>query len=200
MKRNLLVLAVVVIAVGIMLWTGVRKSQSATSTTVSGALTGSVKGKLAPDFELKDLNGNTIHLSDYRGKAVLLNFWATWCPPCKEEMPWFVDLQKQYGSQGLEVVGVAMDDTGRDTVAKFVQSMGVNYKILLGTERVADAYGGVEALPTTFYISRDGRIVNRVFGLIPHRDIEDNIKNALEQQSASAGHPAIGQIATGVQR
>ncbi|MFB3915865.1 MAG: peroxiredoxin family protein [Terriglobales bacterium] len=200
MKRNLLVLAVVVIAVGVMLWTGVRKSRGGGTGDPSGPLTGTVKGKLAPEFELKDLDGNTVRLSDYRGKAVLLNFWATWCPPCKEEMPWFVDLQKEYGPQGLEVLGVAMDDAGRDTIANFIQSMSVNYKILLGTENVADAYGGVQALPTTFCIGRDGKIVSRVFGLVTHREIEENVKTALKQQAPSAGAQTVSQLPLGVQR
>src|SRR5512138_1648113 len=89
-----------------------------------------VKGKPAPDFALKDLNGNTVRLADLRGKAVLLNFWATWCPPCKVEIPWFVDLQKQYGPQGLQIVGVAMDDAGPDAIAKFAKEMGINYTVL----------------------------------------------------------------------
>jgi thiol-disulfide isomerase/thioredoxin len=117
---------------------------------------------------------------------VLLNFWATWCSPCKIEMPWFVDLQKQYGPQGLAVVGVAMDDASKDDIAKFTKDMGVNYPILLGKEAVGEMYGGVQFLPTTFYIDRRGRVVDRVFGLVGKSEIEDNVKKALATAAAPA--------------
>jgi peroxiredoxin len=94
-------------------------------------------------------------------------------------MPWFVDLQKQYASQGLQVIGVAMDDSGDEAIAKFAKEMGVNYPVLIGKESVGDAYGGVEFLPTTFFIDRQGKVVERVFGLVSHSDIEDNVKKAL---------------------
>jgi peroxiredoxin len=134
---------------------------------------------VAPDFELASLDGKRLRLSDYRGKAVLLNFWATWCAPCKIEMPWFVDLQKQYAAQGLQVIGVAMDDSGEEAIAKFAREMGVNYPVLIGKEAVGDAYGGVEFLPTTFIIDRQGRVVERVFGLVGRSEFEDNVKKAL---------------------
>ena len=123
-----------------------------------------------------------MHLSDFRGKAVLLNFWATWCPPCKVEIPWFIDLQKQYGPQGFVVLGVAMDDAGRDTILKFDNDMNINYPVLQGTETVGDAYGGVESLPTSFYIDREGKIVSRVLGLRSHGEVEANIQRALERR------------------
>jgi len=154
------------------------------------AAAGSVKGHPAPDFELTDLSGKTVRLSDLRGKAVLLNFWATWCPPCKVEIPWFIDLQKQYGAQGLQIVGVSMDDAKPAAVAKFTQEMGINYPVLMGNDKIADLYGGVQALPTTFYIGRDGKFVSRVFGLVSHGEVEDNIRAALKQgqtMAASAG-------------
>src|SRR5690242_13199032 len=143
-------------------------------------------GVAAPDFTLESLEGKTVHLSDFRGKAVLLNFWATWCTPCRLEMPWFVELEKQYGPQGLQVVGVAMDDSGPDKVAKFAKDMGVNYPVLLGKESVGDEYGGLEYLPTSFYLDRDGKVVQRVFGLRSRSDIEDWVKEALSKGSSVA--------------
>ena len=137
-------------------------------------LVGDVNGIMAPDFELPTLDGRKVKLSDYRGKAVLLNFWATWCPPCKVEMPWFVDLQKQYGNDGLVVLGVAMDDTTPQKIAAFASEMGVNYPVLLGTDQVSDDYGNVQYLPTTFYIGRDGRIVAKMDGLLGRKDVEDD--------------------------
>jgi peroxiredoxin len=97
-------------------------------------------------------------------------------------MPWFVDLQKEYGSQGLQIVGVAMDDSSKDDIAKFAQEMGVNYPVLLGKEAVGDAYGGVPALPESFFIGRDGKIVDRIIGLKGKGEIEDSIKKALNTQ------------------
>ena len=181
MKRNALVLLLVILVVTGMLLIGRNLARRSVRPGSALAAAGNVRGQVAPDFELETLEGKKVHLSDYRGKAVLLNFWATWCPPCKIEMPWFVELQKQYGPQGFVVLGVAMDDAGKDTIAKFTAQMGLNYPTLLGSDKVADSYGGVDALPTTFYIGRDGKIVSRVFGLVNHSDVEDNIRAALKQ-------------------
>jgi len=175
-KRNAIVILVVVAAVTLMLFAGVCMSRSRAVTKVKPV---GKNGSAAPDFELKSLDGKQVRLSDYRGRAVLLNFWATWCAPCKIEMPWFVDLQKQYAAQGLQVIGVAMDDSGEETIAKFAQQMGVNYPVLIGKEAVGDAYGGVEFLPTTFIIDRQGKVVDRVFGLVGRSEFEDDIKKAL---------------------
>ena len=147
-----------------------------------------VAGKPAPDFTLESLEGKNIHLSGYKGQAVLLNFWATWCGPCKIEMPWFVELQKEYGPQGLQIVGVAMDDASKEDIAKFAKDLGVNYPILLGKESVGEAYGGVQFLPTTFFIDRDSKVLEREFGLKSRSIFEDNIKKAL-----SRGQPVQAQ-------
>lgn len=136
-------------------------------------------GKLAPDFTLQTLDGKNVTLSSLHGKGVLLNFWATWCGPCKIEMPWFVELQKEYGPQGLQIVGVAMDDSSPQDIQTFVKEMGVNYPILLGKEAVGQAYGGVDVLPTTFFIDREGKIVSREFGLQSRSLFVDNIKKSL---------------------
>ena len=112
---------------------------------------------------------------------MLLNFWATWCGPCKIEMPWFVELQKQYGPDGLQIVGVAMDDSSDQEIAKFTQEMGVNYPILLGKESVGQSYGGVDVLPTTFFVDRDGKLVAREFGLQSRSVFVDHIKESLGQ-------------------
>jgi peroxiredoxin len=136
---------------------------------------------MAPDFDLKSLDGKTVRLSDFRGKAVLLNFWATWCQPCKIEMPWFVELQKQYGPQGLQVIGIAMDDASEQDIAKFAKDMGVNYPILIGKEATGEAYGGVPYLPLTFFIDRSGKVTDKVPGLHSRSDIEDNVKKALSR-------------------
>jgi thiol-disulfide isomerase/thioredoxin len=180
-KRSPLVIVVVAFVVAVMLYFGFHQARR---PGVAGAkLTGST---LAPDFSLESLDGKTVRLSDLRGKAVLLNFWATWCGPCKIEMPWFVDLQKQYGSQGLQIVGVAMDDASKEDIAKFAKDMGVNYPILIGKEAVGDQYGGVPALPESFLISRDGKIVDKIVGLIGKGEIEDAVKKTLTAGPATS--------------
>ena len=156
-------------------------THAAASVKTSGA---GMKGQSAPDFALQALDGKTVHLSDFRGKAVLLNFWATWCQPCKIEMPWFADLQNHYASEGLQVVGIAMDDASPQEIGKFAKDLGVNYVVLIGKEEVGDSYGGVPFLPTTFYIGRDGTVVDKVFGLKGRGEIESAIKKALSQGQA----------------
>ena len=180
MKRDTSFLIFTVVVIALLLFVGVRASRHASPGGVaSGSL--SPNGKPAPDFTLDSLDGKTVTLSGYKGQAVLLNFWATWCGPCKIEMPWFVELQKEYGPKGLQIVGVAMDDAGKDEIDKFVKEMGVNYPILVGKESVADQYGGVNVLPTTFFIDRDGKIVAREFGLQSRSVFVDHIKQALSQ-------------------
>jgi thiol-disulfide isomerase/thioredoxin len=191
MNRNPLALIVVAFVVALALYFGYHQARR------QGATPRIAKSTVAPDFALVSLDGKTMRLSDLRGKAVLLNFWATWCGPCKIEMPWFVALQKQYGSQGLQIVGVAMDDASKEDIAKFAKDMGVNYPILIGKESVGDEYGGVPALPETFLIGRDGKIVDKIIGLEGKADIEEAIKKALNtrpapsQASASQGALAM---------
>jgi peroxiredoxin len=179
-KRSPLVLVVVAFVVALMLYVGYHKARNPGGMPFR-PLTASAP---APDFSLESLDGKTMRLSDFRGKAVLLNFWATWCGPCKIEMPWFVDLQNQYGAQGLQIVGVAMDDASKEDIAKFAKDMGVNYPVLIGKEAVGNAYGGVPALPETFLIARDGKIMDKIIGLRGKAEIEDAIKQALKTQAA----------------
>jgi peroxiredoxin len=136
--------------------------------------------KVAPNFTLKDADGKVVHLADYKGKVVLLDFWATWCSPCKVEIPWFMDMQRKSKDRGLEVLGVAMDDEGWEVVKPFVAKMGVNYRILAGNDATAQAYGGVDALPTTFLIDRTGKIAAVHVGLASKKDFEDGIEQLLK--------------------
>jgi peroxiredoxin len=142
----------------------------------------------APDFALKDSDGKTVRLSDYRGKVVLLDFWATWCGPCKIEIPWFMDMQRRNKDKGFEVLGVAMDDEGWETVKPFLADLSVNYRVVMGNDSTAQAYGGVDALPTTFLIDRQGKIAAVHVGLASRKDFEDGIQQLLLQQPpAGAG-------------
>jgi peroxiredoxin len=140
----------------------------------------SMRGQPAPDFTLESLDGKTIRLSDFHGKAVLLNFWATWCVPCKTEMPWFEDFQKRYGPEGLQILGIdTQDSSSRADISAFARRVGVTYPIAVASEPVAQAYGGLQFLPFTLYIDRDGRVVDRKFGLRSRSEIENEIKLAL---------------------
>lgn len=175
MKRDPVILIVIAVVISLMLAFGIQKTRHTSVQTGAGQL----QGQPAPDFSLAALDGKTLKLSDFKGKAVLLNFWATWCEPCKIEMPWFVELQKKYGAQGLQVVGVAMDDSGTKEISDFARKMSVNYPIVIGKESVGNQYGGIPYLPSTFYIDREGKVVDRVFGLVSRSEIETDIQKAL---------------------
>jgi len=173
MRRKPVVTFVVAMVVMVMVLFGIERAGR--SAGHLGAPRADVEDKVAPDFALQSIDGKTVRLSDFRGKAVLLNFWATYCAPCRIEMPWFVELQKEYGPQGLQIVGVAMDDASKEDIAKFVKEMGVG-----------NAYGGVQFLPSTFYIGRDGKVVGKVFGLKTKNEIEENIKKTLAHPVTSS--------------
>ncbi len=180
MKRKIVVFALmVVIVAGLLVLGRFRESFRGKFPAVARPAATASRGHAAPDFTLTDLKGQKVTLSELHGKTVVLNFWATWCPPCKEEIPWFVELQKRYGAEGLQVIGVAMDDGDQKDVEKFVAEQAVNYPILLGKEKVAALYGGIDYLPTTFYIDRNGVVLDRVFGEPGREQIEQNVKSAL---------------------
>lgn len=187
MKRNLAILVVAVIVIAALLVIGSRISQRRIerARTTGQVVAGHMDGQAAPDFELENVNGGKLSLSSLRGKAVVINFWATWCAPCKMEIPWLVELQTKYGSQGLQIVGIAEDDSGKEKIAAFAKEMGVNYPILQGDENIATMYGNVEGLPTTFYIGRDGRIVDHAAGLVDFDEMEDSIQKALSVSASN---------------
>lgn len=149
------------------------------STPPKTAVKDSRTRKAAPEFELKDATGKVVHLADYKGKVVLLDFWATWCGPCKIEIPWFTDFQRQYKDRGFEVIGIAMDQDGWKVVAPFAEQRKINYRLVIGDDRTGDQYGGIEALPTTFVIDREGRIASVHVGLSPKKDFQDAIESLL---------------------
>jgi cytochrome c biogenesis protein CcmG/thiol:disulfide interchange protein DsbE len=143
--------------------------------------------KHAPDFALKDANGKLVHLADYKGKVVLLDFWATWCGPCKVEIPWFMDFQRKYKDRGFEVLGVSMDDDGWKAINPYVAMEKINYRVVLGDDTTGDLYGGLEALPTTFVIDRDGRIASVHVGLVNKKDFQDAIEKLLQAPAPAGG-------------
>jgi peroxiredoxin len=134
----------------------------------------------APDFSLTDLSGHNFRLSDYCGKVVVLDFWATWCDPCKREIPHFIEMQSKYASQGLQVLGVSMDDD-EPPVREFQQQFKMNYPVALGSPELADQYGGILGLPITFVIDRNGRIAARHVGATDASVIEAEVQKLLAQ-------------------
>lgn len=133
----------------------------------------------APAFKLKDLSGKEVQLNDFKGKVLVLNFWATWCGPCRFETPALVEFRQSYLKRGVEIVGVSLDDDGTEGVSKFVEQYKVPYPILMGDSSAIDAYGPIEAVPTTFIIDKDGRIRNRHVGLFSIDDLKAEIESLL---------------------
>jgi peroxiredoxin len=135
-------------------------------------------GQPMPEFKLKDADGQTVHPADYKGKVMLLDFWATWCGPCKIEIPWFMDFERQFKDQGFAVVGVSMDEDGWTAIKPYVRDMKMNYRILLGNDAVSTAYGGLDSLPTTLLIDRQGKIASVHVGVSMGKE---EFKNAIVQ-------------------
>jgi len=210
LKRNTLVLTAVLAILAIFAWAGwanweyrkqaaeKRLAEAAQGQLIPatpggsggpGAYASPLVGKPAPDFALEDLSGNKVSLSSYKGKAVLINFWATWCGPCKLETPWIIDLRNQYAAQGFEVLGVSADDIDRDNpklfanekkdIAKFVSAEKMPYPVLIEGDKISKPYGGLDSLPMSFFVDRKGTVVAAQMGLTSASDMEGNIKKAL---------------------
>jgi thiol-disulfide isomerase/thioredoxin len=208
-RRNTIVLGTVLLILSTFAWAGwanfeYRKqaaerllAQAAKGELVVDAATGAeqyespLTGKAAPAFELEDLNGNKVSLASYKGKAVLVNFWATWCAPCKIETPWLIELRNQYAAQGFEILGISTesDGVGKDDpaawnkdkaeIAKSAERMHIQYPVLIDGDSISQQYGGLDQLPTSFFVDRNGTVVAAQLGLTSKSEIEANIKKAL---------------------
>ncbi len=137
--------------------------------------------KAAPDWQLSDVDGKPVKLSDFKGKVVILDFWATWCPPCRAEIPGFVILQKKYADKGFTVIGVSLDQQGPSVVKSFMRSFGMNYPVVMGTPKIVLDYGGITAIPTTFVIDRQGNVVTAYQGAMDQATFESVIGPLLEK-------------------
>ena len=173
MKKTILTIVAIILATGIY-----EVSRHGSGPAKPGGPPTAVHS-VAPDFSLMDLNRQPLDLANYRGKVVLLDFWATWCTPCRGEIPHFVEFQDKYRDQGLQVIGISMDD-GPKPVREFYQQFKMNYPVALGNEKVADAYGGVLGLPVTFLIERDGRIAAKYVGEVQMPTLDQGIESLLQ--------------------
>ena len=207
MKRNTIVLVAVLIILATFAWAGwanFEYRQQAAQLRLASAERGMLvaepeggppeyvsplAGKPAPAFALEDLTGTKVALASYKGKAVLINFWATRCAPCKIETPWLVELRNQYEPQGFEVLGISADDLDRgdekkfgeekDEIAQAATKMHIPYPVLIDGGSLSDAYGGLDELQMSFYVDRNGVVVAAQMGLTSKSEIEGNIKKAM---------------------
>lgn len=145
------------------------------------ALLPAAQRKPAPEFALQDSSGKTVSLKEYRGKVVLLDFWATWCHGCKLEIPWFVEFFRKYGDKGVVVVGVSLDSDGWKVVSPFIKTAHLPYQIILGNDAMAAQYG-IQNMPDTFLIDREGRIAAVYNGLVDKQNVDDNLRAMLGER------------------
>lgn len=184
MLRIVLSLAVLVIAAGIAWVVGIdsaferNSSTEITASMVDTRMAAEKKSGL-PDLVLKDLSGKDVRLSEYQGKVLLLNFWATWCGPCRAEIPDFIKLREQYRADRLEVIGISLDEGDPKAVLAFASQLQISYPILVGNRKVVSTYGPIAAVPTTIVIDRRGQIRSRHLGMLTYDEIKNEIKPLL---------------------
>jgi len=186
MKKNVVIVLAVVIVIAVAAHFADKATRLRGKTVLKVDNTGA--GEPAPEVSLKDLDGKDVTLAQYKGKVVLVNFWATWCDPCRVEIPWLIEMQQKYSARGFTVLGVAMDEEGRSVVAPFVNKERfdvngskslMNYPILIGNDAAADKFGGLLGYPTSVLINRDGKQIKRITGLISYEEIAQGIESQL---------------------
>lgn len=184
MNRNLryMILPLILVA-GLGVWSCQGEAESRAQVSSAGEVdategqtaTNLRSEKAMPDFELQDLDGNVVKLSDYSGQAVLLNFWATWCSPCKAEMPDLVAIQNQYGGDEFTVIAVSLDQTGTAKVQEFAQTYGLNFPTLMGNQTVVTQYGNFRGIPTSFLLDANHELAKRYIGLVTKSMLENDL-------------------------
>ena len=208
MKRNTLVITAVLFILAVFAWAGWanweyrrQAAERLLASTAQGVLVpdttdanaefmSKLKGKAAPGFALEDLSGKKVTLASYKGKAVLINFWATWCAPCRIETPWLIELRNRYAAQGFEVLGISADDLDADDpqklseekkeIARFAEQMHIPYPVLIDGDSLSTPYDGLDALPASYFVDRKGTVVAAQMGLTSKEEIEADIRRALE--------------------
>ena len=187
MKKSALVI-IAVVAVIAATFVADRATRQPRKGGVLKVATANSTSRPVPDVTLKDLDGKDLSLSQYKGKVVLVNFWATWCEPCQVEIPWLIEMQQKYAAKGFTVLGIAMDEEGASVVTPWVQKerfdvngskSQMNYPIVIGNDAAADKFGGLLGYPTSVLVSRDGKIIKRITGLISYDEISKSIESQL---------------------
>ncbi len=136
----------------------------------------------APQIDTQLVDGSSFSLARNRGKVVLVDFWATWCPPCRKAIPHLIDIQREYGSRGVQVIGISLDETGKMVIEPFVKSAGINYPIIADPQgNLANLYGGIDAIPALFMIDKSGRVAEKIDGYRPKETIESAVKSLLDE-------------------
>lgn len=181
MQKLWLMIAAIAVAFGI--FALVHQRHARTGTFAVSITDKQPVAPLAPELFLTDLNGKTFKMSSLKGKVVVVNFWAVWCTPCTEEVPKFVGLQQRYQGQGLQVIGISIDDSDHD-LRNFYRRFGMNYPVVAGTKKVAEEYGGILGLPTTFIIDRDGRIQKKLTGATDFSALEQEVAAQLAKRGS----------------
>jgi thiol-disulfide isomerase/thioredoxin len=184
-KSSLVIIAVVAVIVATYL---ADRATRQPRNRVAKVTLSNAAAKPAPDVTLRDLDGKDLSLAQYKGKVVLVNFWATWCEPCQVEIPWLIEMQQKYAARGFTVLGIAMDEGGASVVTPWVQKerfdvngskSQMNYPIVIGDDAAADKFGGLLGYPTSVLISRDGKVVKRITGIISYDEISRSIESQL---------------------
>ena len=205
MGRKLILIVAMVAGISLLVWAGVHNarerrlqmqqaaipkvtlsSDAAADAAAPEQTTPKLEGKMAPAFTLVDLDGKKVSLADFKGKPVFVNFWATWCEPCKLEMPWLEDFSKKYKPQGLVMLGISTDDGGKDLVAKTAKKLGVTYPILLKNDKIEDAYG-LEYMPQSFYIDKTGKVLIATAGISDGQGGKNAIEANIQKLLAAGG-------------
>jgi cytochrome c biogenesis protein CcmG/thiol:disulfide interchange protein DsbE len=189
MKKVLLIISTVLVLIGATVYADRATRVNSTGPAKYTEQANSKNDvKPAPEVTFKDLDGKVATLSQYKGKVVLVNFWATWCEPCYVEIPWLIEMQQRYEAKGFTVLGISMDEEGQSAVTPFLakerfnvngQKFPMNYPIVIGSDDVADKFGGLLGYPTSFLISREGKIVKKVQGLISYEELTKAIESQL---------------------
>jgi thiol-disulfide isomerase/thioredoxin len=152
-----------------------------------GVLLAQDRPQIAPPFSVKTFEGKVVRLSDLRGKPVVLDFWATWCRPCRASMPHLDEVQRRFGENGLVVIGLSVDEDGGDGVKRFARDLGVSFRLGMANEKVLDVYGPIRFLPTTYFINRQGEVVRRVKGYIDPETLDSYVLELVQAPGASSG-------------